>query len=188
MGPLQTFPLRLRLIMSEMVVNDVLLKTDGHSLTFIRRDGSNAAITLDADGCNELFDFVASLDGAEKRRRAFRVPIVDPTILSIQIQIPDVLVSVTGRDISFNGLYVSVEPGNISELNLNDEVNIILGFRGKTQMHRGIVSRIAADGYAFQFPEFTKSGDIEPPAEFKQLVIELQRLWMYHRAQSVRIN
>jgi hypothetical protein len=173
--------------MAEITIGDVRLVADGNKLTIARRGQRDLTLSLDAEGLEELIDFITSLAGDESNQRQnFRVPVHESSGLSVQIRKDKKLLSVIAKNISVGGVFVELRPDAWIDLAQEDELEVLLEFEGITQSYRGVVKRRADNGYGLLFPDSMKGNEVDPPEELRQMVMELQRRWIARRAKPVR--
>ncbi len=173
--------------MPEITISNVHLVSDDEFLTIIRLDQPDVRISLDSAGVKELINFVTSHAGSElDRRRTFRVTVWDNSGLTVRLRSGGNECPATPTDISLTGIFVKLCPADWIDLALDDELEAILEFGGRTQTYRVLVRRSQANGYGLLFADSLAGEQINPPPGVTGIVMELQRRWVAQHIKRIQ--
>ncbi len=167
--------------MDHIEIGDIIVATDGNSLTLRRRGEPDVQLRLDAAGVGELLDFMRSIRLSEvNRRRGFRVPVVTPRL---NVTLAGAFGSVTAhpRDLSLSGIFVEFADADMPTLEVGDEVEVSVALDEDRCTMSGAVSRLEESGYAIVFGHAADSSHPSPPAPFARIVMQLESEWLAAR-------
>lgn len=171
--------------MKKTLIGDMVLTTDGEALLITHVDQPDICLRLDIEGVRELSDFLHSLSESDfNQRRAFRVPIVRSSGLSVRLEVGRRSLAATPVNISITGILVELPESETLDLPLDSEVTCTLQFRReKLQLH-GIFRRRDGRHYGFAFRESLRGREAPPPAALVRMVMDLERIWIADRENS----
>ena len=164
--------------MPEITIGNIRLVSDGETLEMFRRDLPSTAVSVNAKGAAQLFEFAKLIKDQDNRRNAFRVSLWASCGLTVRIH--NDVVEMTGQptNISLTGVFIELSSADSKKLTLGDEVHVALGFQESSNSYFGVVRRREGNGAGIFFPESMHAEQCDPPAELAQIVMELQRRWI----------
>ncbi len=167
--------------MSSFEIGDVVIATDGESLT-LSRDGEPVVnLRLDSAGLAELLDFLRSVRVTRfNRRRGFRVPIVSD---DFKVRLGGELahLDIKPRDVSLSGIFLEFESGTVPPLEMGDDIEVSVALSKFASTMQGIVRRRTDEGLGVEFSHAADSEAPTPPADFSRIVMRLEREWLSNR-------
>ena len=161
---------------ASITVGDLVVTFEGEVLSVSRKDQPEQSIftKLDAEGVEHLIEFLNGLPRfAEERRGAFRVPVMAPNELQVQVTQGAVSVPATAIDISVGGALLEIGLYDDVNLAINDYVDVKLAFEEVEVTLLGSVRRILARRYGVAF----EYGPPAPPP-LEHIVSSLRRRWL----------
>jgi len=166
---------------SSFEIGDVVIATDGDSLTLSREGEPVVSLRLDSAGLSELLDFLRSVRVTRfNRRRGFRVPIVTD---DFKVRLGGDLAHVDAkpRDVSLSGIFLEFPPGTVPQLEMGDDVEVSVGLSKFASTMQGIVRRRTDAGLGIEFSHAADTESPTPPADFSRIVMRLEREWLSDR-------
>ena len=163
---------------ASITVGDLVVTFEGEVLSVSRKDRPEESVftKLDAEGVEHLIEFLNGLPRfAEERRGAFRVPVIVPKQLEVEVTQGEVSVPATAIDVSLGGALLEIGLYDDVNLAINDAVDVKLEFEGNEVILRGSVRRMLARRYGVAF-EYSPPA---PPA-LQRIVATLQQRWLKH--------
>ena len=179
--------------MAEITIGDVYLQSDGNFLTISRAGREDEKMCLDASEVEALIDFLVNLRQDEpeddNRRMSFRVPIPVGigSGLSTQVKARGKLLPVTPKNISMTGILVKLPSDYECDFEQFDELELVLRYQGRSSSYQAQVRNVKNGMLGLYFPETKVDGEIEPPEELADLVMELQRQWLSRRKKKPEV-
>ena len=170
--------------MSSFEIGDVVIATDGESLTLSREGEPVVNLRLDSAGLAELLDFLRSVRVTRfNRRRGFRVPIVSDD-LRVRLGGDFAHVDTKPRDVSLSGVFLEFPRGTVPALEMGDNVEVSVGLSKFASTMQGIVRRRTDEGLGIEFSHAANAEAPTPPADFSRIVMRLEREWLSARLGS----
>lgn len=164
--------------MPDITIGDVVLVSDGKTLEMARRDQPSRTVSLNAKGVAQLFEFARLIGDETNRRNAFRVSLWESCGLTVRLRSDTAEFTGKPTNISLTGVFVEVSSDDSGNIALGDELQVELGFQGRSTSYFGVVRRREGKGIGIFFPESMHAEQCNPPAELAQMVMELQRSWI----------
>lgn len=143
----------------------------------LRPDGRLAAFKIG------MPDSIAS----EDRRRAFRVPLIVPNVVTMSLTMGDRMWRPELRNICVTGALVKFHPAVADALPDRGRYQMILNAASTNAKVGAKVVRRAKDGrIAFVFPGSTQLGEVVPPPDLGKVVRTLELAWLRRRSGKER--
>ncbi len=173
--------------MSEIIIGNVHLTSDGQCLTIASFSEPEVKFSLNSSEFKEMVYFIEALAGSEfDRRRVFRTPVWESSGLSVRLRTGVTEHVFRPTDMSLTGIFVKLYPDDWIKLALDQEVDVILNFEGESQLYRAVVRRCEDIGYGLFFLDSMVGEQIAPPPGITRIVMELQRRWLARRVKIVQ--
>lgn len=171
--------------MAETNIGDVRVTFERGVLTITRLDRSESTITLDEDGVEKLIDLVCGHDEAESnRRQTFRVSLWDSCGLTTTVRHGECEIEAIPTSISLSGVFVDLPEPLEFELSVGTQVEVTLDLDTDHETLEAIVRRRRGSGCGLFFPASMSDEELDPPATFARIVMNLQRRWLARRIRS----
>ena len=139
----------------------------------LRPDGRLAAFKV------SMPNAIASQD----RRRAFRVPLIVPNVVTVSLTLGDRMWRPELRNISVTGALLKFHPAVADALPDRGRYELILNAAGTNAKVGAKVVRRAKDGrIAIYFPASTQLGEVVPPPDLGKVVRTLELAWLRRRS------
>ncbi|WP_149498424.1 PilZ domain-containing protein [Roseiconus lacunae] len=174
--------------MAKLTLRDIELVYDGESLTICSVENEDARLTLDEHAVEELIHFVETIQRSksaipddDNRRQSFRVPILRRDDLQVLIHFRGMEFEGRPENVSMTGVFIKASDRDPVQFQIGDEARLVLTCNDESIEMKGVVRRIARNGYGFFFPACLRFHQVDPPPEVRRLVMELQRRWMMYR-------
>lgn len=117
--------------------------------------------------------------GAEGRF-AFRVPVLDPHLATVEFERGGVSTPAEAVDVSLTGIQVELPEDDLFAI--DEEVSVHMRVGAVTQSMRGIVRRCSGRRCGVFFPETVhEGGRVEAPEALVTIVRDLERIWLQER-------
>lgn len=113
-------------------------------------------------------------------RTAFRVPMLDPTWVTIRVRHAGATMPAKALDLSLTGTQLELEEASV--LALRDVVTVDLARGSHSVRLEGEIRRACGTRYGIFFRSVLRgSGRVEPPEALISIVREVERLWLQER-------
>lgn len=134
-------------------------------------------------GALELLLKIPGEIAAGDPRMAFRVPILKPTDLGLELRVNGVQVAdARALNVSLMGILVET-PGGDVQIPPDADVQIVLQHGDAKVTLRTELRRRYERRLALFFPDVLEDGSLEPPDELHTIVRDLEQLWLRQRAR-----
>lgn len=162
--------------MAELTIGPLKFRSQGNSLIIQALQDPKLNAGLAANEVHELIEFLIALTSNElNRRQSFRVPLSVTSGLRVTLHKGGKSLKVEPKNISLTGLLVGFQSEETLDLKIGSQVRVSLEFEGKSLEYTSVVCRQLEDSCGLFFPESLTGEEIEPPAPYLNLVMELQR-------------
>jgi hypothetical protein len=94
---------------------------------------------------------------------------------------------VTVRDISAEGMFVTLDRGALAALKADSQIDVEVAFDGDTMRLHGVIRSEHAGGYGIHFPARDRAGRANPIAKFERISASLQRTSLSQRLKILKL-
>ena len=174
--------------MVEKIIGDIRFFCDGHGLNIGPKvkSGAKEPLSLNVDGVKKLSRFLTNLlETCLNTRHSFRVQLWDDAGVKGFVRHGGERIPVTPKNLSMTGVMVEYNPDCILNVKHGETIEVGLLYEDTKIIQPAEVRRIEPQGYGLFFKNSVKNEQINPPDEYKELIMDLQRRWLQMRRAEV---
>ena len=123
----------------------------------------------------------------QDQRLTFRVAVRGNADFDAWLLLAGKKLPVTVRDISAEGIFLSLVRGPIAALKVDSKVDVVMEFEGESFVMHGVIRSERAGGYGVFFPERDARGRINPLGRFGRISVALQRTSLSQRLKVLKL-
>ncbi len=163
-------------------IGSMTAEFDGQTLTLVPPTGECNLVSLSMNQVYELYEFVSKFNRDKNcKRMAFRVPLFDSSLLSVQATFGLKILDVTPINISMTGVLVSVSDP-VPNIALGDQVNLAMTGQKNSLRLAGEIRSIRDRFVGIFFVDSVDGRELNPPPALSAMIMNLQREWLASRA------
>jgi hypothetical protein len=123
----------------------------------------------------------------QEQRLTFRVAVRPNAGIEAQLVIAGRKLSATVGDVSAEGLFVTLERGQLRALKIGSMIDVEVSFERETLALYGVIRSERANGYGVFFPERDPAGRANPLSRFGRISAQLQRSSLSQRLRILEL-
>jgi hypothetical protein len=123
----------------------------------------------------------------QDQRLAFRVAVRASTGIDAHLVFAGRKLAARVGDISAEGMFVTLERGELAALKVDAMVDVEVSFEGETLSLFGVVRSQHEGGYGLYFPDRDPTGRANPVSRFGRISAQLQRASLSQRLKVLKL-
>jgi hypothetical protein len=123
----------------------------------------------------------------QDQRLTFRIAVRGNADFDAWLLLAGKKLAATVRDISAEGVFLSLVRGPVAALKVDGKVDVIVEFEGESFVMHGVIRSERAGGYGVFFPERDARGRTNPLGRFGRISAALQRTSLSQRLKVLKL-